>query len=136
MALDQWAHPLNRPAPPFEFAPRTERFPGQASRLPTAEDVRHILSLDDFRQCSGALEEIHGWVHVRVGGQRGHMGSVPLAAFDPIFWAHHTMIDRIWRLWQRRHPQAVLPAGMHNQALRPFELTVGQVLDVGPLGCE
>jgi tyrosinase len=132
VALDQWRR--QSPPPPFTYARRTERFPGQASRLPTAEHVRQILAIDDFRQFSGALEEIHGWVHVWVGGERGHMGNVPFAAFDPIFWAHHTMIDRLWRLWQRRHPQAVLPAGFHTRALRPFELTVGQVLDVGPLG--
>jgi tyrosinase len=134
IALNQWSHPLNRPAPPFEYKAQTERFPGQASRLPTADQVRLILQIDDFREFSTAVEEIHGWVHVWVGGQRGHMGNVPLAAFDPIFWAHHTMIDRIWRLWQRRHPQSVLPAGLHTEALRPFEFTVGQVLDVGPLG--
>ena len=22
------------------------------------------------------------------------------AAYDPIFWAHHTNIDRLWSLWQ------------------------------------
>jgi tyrosinase len=132
VALDQWRR--QRPPPPFMYAARTERFPGQASQLPTAPQVQEILAIDDFGVFSSRLEEIHGWVHVWVGGQRGHMGRVPFAAFDPIFWAHHTMIDRLWRLWQRRHPQAALPAGLHTRALMPFELTVGQVLDVGPLG--
>jgi tyrosinase len=37
------------------------------------------------------------------------MSLVPFAAFDPIFWAHHTMVDRLWRLWQLRHPGALPP---------------------------
>ena len=132
VALEQWRR--QRPAPPFDYAAKTERFPGRISRLPTAAEVREILAIDDFQAFSSRLEEIHGWVHGWVGGERGHMGRVPFAAFDPVFWAHHGMIDRIWRLWQRRHRQAVLPVGLHRQALPPFELTVEQVLDVEPLG--
>jgi tyrosinase len=132
VGLDQWNR--QRPPPPFAYARRTERFPGQLGALPTEPQIRRMLRIDDFRTFSGALEEIHGSVHVWVGGERGHMANVPFAAFDPVFWAHHCMIDRLWRLWQRAHPQAVLPAGLHTRALRPFELTVGQVLDVGPLG--
>lgn len=29
----------------------------------------------------------------------GLMGWVPTAAFDPIFWTHHSNIDRIWQKW-------------------------------------
>ena len=29
----------------------------------------------------------------------GLMGWVPTAAFDPIFWLHHSNIDRIWQRW-------------------------------------
>jgi tyrosinase len=32
-----------------------------------------------------SLEDIHGQLHVWTGGA-GQMGSVPVAAFDPIFW--------------------------------------------------
>ncbi len=31
------------------------------------------------------------------------MGDVAYAAYDPLFWAHHAMVDRIWRLWQLKH---------------------------------
>jgi hypothetical protein len=31
------------------------------------------------------------------------MGVVGTAAFDPIFWSHHAMIDRLWWLWQARN---------------------------------
>lgn len=29
----------------------------------------------------------------------GLMGWVPTAAFDPIFWLHHSNIDRVWQQW-------------------------------------
>jgi hypothetical protein len=38
----------------------------------------------------------HNNVHVDVGGW---MGSVPTAAQDPVFYVHHSNIDRYWNLW-------------------------------------
>lgn len=35
---------------------------------------------------------------------RGHMYSVAVAAFDPIFWFHHCNIDRLLHLWQCSNP--------------------------------
>ena len=37
---------------------------------------------------SGSLEGIHNDYHGLIGGG-GHMSSVPIAAFDPVFWLHH-----------------------------------------------
>lgn len=36
----------------------------------------------------GSLEGLHNSYHVNIGGS-GHMGQVPVAAFDPVFWMHH-----------------------------------------------
>ena len=82
---------------------RTRRDPGDAALLPSVEEVRRALELRSFLDFSLAIEDLHNRVHVWVGG---HMSQIPFAAFDPIFWAHHTMIDRLWRLWQLRHPGA------------------------------
>jgi hypothetical protein len=45
----------------------------------------------------------HNGVHFAVGGVIGSIGgamaSVTTAAFDPIFWVHHAMIDRLWVEW-------------------------------------
>lgn len=56
----------------------------------------------------------HGFMHDLIGGdlasqtfyneiyQRdmsGLMANVPSAGFDPIFWLHHSMVDRIWASW-------------------------------------
>ena len=48
-----------------------------------------------------SLEMIHDRVHVLIGGD---MGFVPTAAFDPVFWLHHAMVDRAFALRQALHP--------------------------------
>jgi tyrosinase len=117
-------------------APTTVRHPGQAGSppLPTAADIEQVLELGDFLDFTQQLEQLHNNVHVWVGGNGGHMADIPFAAFDPIFWAHHAMIDRVWRLWQLRHPQKGVPASLLDEALPPFGMTVRQTLDAGALG--
>ena len=52
----------------------------------------------------------HNLLHFAIGGfiattpdgsegTAGLMGEVATAAFDPIFWVHHSNIDRLWNLW-------------------------------------
>ena len=64
----------------------------------------------------------------------GTMGLIPLAAYDPIFWAHHAMIDRLWYLWQLANPGANPDARLLDTALEPFAMTVRQTLDIATLG--
>ncbi|GAD57499.1 tyrosinase family protein [Limimaricola cinnabarinus] len=59
---------------------------------------------DDAGGTQGLLEAgVHNLLHFAVGGvvgdATGAMGSVPTAAFDPIFWVHHATIDRLWTEW-------------------------------------
>ena len=78
------------------------------------------------------LEDLHNQVHVWVGGT---MSEIPLAAFDPVFWAHHTMIDRLWALWQLAHPGAGVGSVPLNHPLGPFPtLTVAHTLSTTALG--
>ncbi|HEU5003946.1 MAG TPA: tyrosinase family protein [Actinomycetota bacterium] len=109
----------------------TNRSPSPVSELPTPADVTSVLALGDFLDFSTQVEQIHNNVHVWVGGT---MSEIPLAAYDPVFWAHHTMIDRLWRLWQLKHPTAGVPSGLMNEALPPFPMTVSQTLSVTTLG--
>ena len=37
----------------------------------------------------GSIEDMHNEIHDKVG-QGGHMGSLGVSAFDPVFWLHHT----------------------------------------------
>lgn len=50
----------------------------------------------------------------------GTISDIANAAYDPIFWAHHAMVDSVWRLWQVRHPQASPPATLLARPLAPF----------------
>jgi tyrosinase len=111
--------------------PRTFRDPGDPGDLPPRAELLRILDLGDFLDFSTQLENIHDGVHVWVGGT---MGLIPWAAYDPIFWAHHSMIDRLWRLWQLRHPGAAMPPDLLRQPLPPFPMTVADVMDVTRLG--
>ena len=50
-------------------------------------------------------QHIHGYVHCTVGPTCpvAHMGDVPVAANDPVFYDHHANIDRLWACWQHSH---------------------------------
>ena len=48
--------------------------------------------------CRAIDSGIHGRIHVLVGTSKG-MGAVPYAARDPLFWVHHSSIDRMWTSW-------------------------------------
>jgi len=48
----------------------------------------------------GMLEATpHGNMHMAVGDW---MGSFETAGLDPIFWLHHSNIDRLWNVWRAR----------------------------------
>lgn len=53
-----------------------------------------------FYGAFGLLERTpHNDIHNAVGGPTGWMADPDLAALDPIFWLHHTNIDRLWSVW-------------------------------------
>lgn len=113
--------------------PQTVRAPGPPGSLPTAEVIESVLREATFDGFSARLEDQHNQVHGWVGGS---MGIIPLAGFDPLFWVHHCMIDRLWYLWQLRNPNGGVGSLSPSQALEGFPLTVGQVLDINKLGYE
>jgi tyrosinase len=110
---------------------RTTRRPGPPGALPSPPEVQAVMGNRDFLTFQTQLESIHDGIHVWVGGT---MGNITTAAYDPLFWAHHCMIDRLWYLWQLRHPGAGVPAALLDQALPPFAMTVRQTLDITQLG--
>jgi tyrosinase len=107
--------------------------PGHGSEgLPSAQEVSAVLDLQDFADFTNQLEDLHNRVHVWVGGT---MSEIPVAAFDPLFWAHHTMIDRIWALWQQRNPGAGVGSVALDHPLGPFPtINLGQTLSITALG--
>jgi tyrosinase len=110
---------------------RTWRQPAAAGELPTPDGLEAMLREGDFTTFQTELEDAHGGVHIWVGGT---MGNIAVAAYDPIFWAHHCMIDRCWYLWQLRHHRGGPPENLLDVALPPFPMTVRDTLDVSRLG--
>ncbi|XP_006459713.1 hypothetical protein AGABI2DRAFT_239416 [Agaricus bisporus var. bisporus H97] len=82
---------------------------------------------------ANSLEMVHNTVHFLIGRDPtldplvpGHMGSVPHAAFDPIFWMHHCNVDRLLALWQTMNYDVYVSEGMNREAT--MGLIPGQVL--------
>lgn len=140
------ANPLyNGPMPAMsgQAARKTRRWPGDPVELPAAADIDQLLDLSSFEDFQSQVEGVHDFVHPWAGGinprnsrQGGDMAAIPVAAFDPLFWAHHCMIDRLWYLWQLRHGVTNVPPSYLNITLVPFKYTVAQVLDIHQLGYE
>jgi hypothetical protein len=76
-----------------------------------------LMEITDYQTFNSTFDRgIHGTIHNYVGmGNHIHttyynrimqkssitglMAQVPTAAFDPIFWAHHSNIDRVFQQW-------------------------------------
>ncbi|MFL5802981.1 MAG: tyrosinase family protein [Roseiflexaceae bacterium] len=123
---------------------------------PTPEDIERILQIPNFfnfgsgpasNHFFGALENIHNLIHNFSGGtnpnsgaqfpnepQYGDMISAGTTARDPIFWGHHSNVDRLWAEWQALHPGA--GPDDPSDILAPWPLNVGQVLNISNLGYE
>ena len=111
---------------------QTSRGSNPPQLLPSPGDLQAVFDQPNYALFSDACEEIHDGVHGWVGGT---MGNIGYAAFDPLFWAHHTMIDRMWWLWQQQGRMNAVPApGWEGIVLEPFNLTVGAVLNANALG--
>ncbi len=113
--------------------PLTRRDPDAPGELPRPATVRRALDSVTFVGFSTLLEGIHNGVHGWVGGA---MSAVPVSAYDPIFWAHHAMIDRLWYLWQISPLGTDPPASLLGRPLPPFPMTVRDTLDISRLGYE
>ena len=123
------------PMPPIPPDParQTNRSPDDPANLPTQDDVTGLMSLGNYVDFSNQLQDIHDNVHGWVGGD---MGVVAVSSFDPIFWSHHCMIDRVWYLWQLQNGVDNIPQDYLDKPLAPFAMTVQDVLDINSLGYE
>lgn len=92
-----------------------------------------VEQVSDFETFNDLIETVHDSIHGFVGGD---MASVATAAYDPIFFAHHAMIDRLWYLWQLEHGVDNFPEALKSMTLAPFNTTIEEVLNVQELGYE
>lgn len=122
---------INLPSANPPVVRMTSRQPDSPDALPSQSDVEDCLARRDFTDFTQALEDVHDRVH---GWVSGDMGVIATAAYDPIFWSHHAMIDRIWWLWQVRNGHGNISPDLLDVVLAPFNLKVRDVLNVNDLG--
>lgn len=84
-----------------------------ASLSPAVVSTANAMAQTSYSPFNGTLEQTpHGAVHCAVGVANcptGYMGAVPAAGNDPIFYAHHTNIDRLYQCWLQVSPSTRLP---------------------------
>ncbi|KAI9170636.1 Tyrosinase P [Paramyrothecium foliicola] len=74
--------------------------------------VNHALDSSDYFEfnvrAQGRPEPenmtLHGCGHIGIGGNTGDMANLNSSAGDPLFYMHHTNLDRIWDKWQSQNP--------------------------------
>ncbi len=141
-ARSKWRVEDVAPGQPFTRRYVTDGFrPGIVGFASRIENFLNQPQFDNFMAFQSAFDaNPHGAVHVRVGGQGdpdtpfglGDLGGVVSAAYDPIFWLHHAMVDKVWFDWQERHgnssvPQAIRSMGVYSVDNQPW--TVEDTLD-------
>jgi len=58
------------------------------------------------------------------------MGNLFYSSADPLFFLHHTMVDRNWQLWRNQGNQAAYDGACSTSALiAPWAITAANVLD-------
>ncbi|KAF3915762.1 Tyrosinase [Dactylellina cionopaga] len=73
-----------------------------------------------------SIEGVHDTIHGTVGSG-GHMGWVDVSAFDPIFFLHHTNIDRLFAIWQGINPTSYTLSG---RSMGTFAIRAGTQEDL------
>ena len=139
--------------PTYDVPPWDETSDLEASFRVAVEGWRDCREapMEERPHCIG-LPEMHNRVHMWVAGASGDPdhpieGTMTAGASpnDPVFWLHHSNIDRLWVEWQRRHGISYLPitGGRpgHNlrDAMWPFstiglQVTPEMMLDHRALG--
>lgn len=90
-----------------------------SGEIERALDMTKLMSYTDYHTfCMNINNAPHGAMHDYIGAgndttgklqfnnpitgtitNTGLMGWVPTAGFDPVFWLHHSNIDRVWQQW-------------------------------------
>jgi hypothetical protein len=69
---------------------------GAGALNPLAVNVTGSFTMTNYLSTVLNIQGPHGSVHVEVGGW---MADIPTAAQDPVFYVHHSNVDRLWDLW-------------------------------------
>ncbi|MGJ5640485.1 tyrosinase family protein [Formosa sp. S-31] len=72
------------------------------SLLPTPADVQNVQAIQDFLLYSDVMER--GRVHTGAHRWTGGAMPTPVSPRDPIFYLHHTFVDKLWDDWETANP--------------------------------
>jgi len=65
-----------------------------------------------------SFESVHDAIHTTAGGESGgHMMWLDYSAFDPLFWLHHTNVDRLINMYQFIVPDTWVATGQINSPM-------------------
>ncbi len=93
---------------------------GSGTLDPNTTNVNDALKEPDYHTYENKIQDgIHGYVHCTVGPTCpvAHMGDVPVAGNDSVFYHHHANIDRLWACWQQAN---MTPSGPWQDQMFSF----------------
>lgn len=109
-AVDLWFDNTgNGKGPKLGYNPRCLRrdiSPEYAAKFQTEQNLVDLLTknndIGSFQDAFQGGINLHGVGHFAVGGDPG--GDFFISPGDPNFWLHHSMVDRVWWMWQNQNP--------------------------------
>lgn len=79
---------------------------GRSASLPTSDDIEDLLAnAPDFYLFSNDFERgvVHAAPHNWIGGMMGGRSSPA----DPVFYLHHTYVDKLWHDWEEINQSSI-----------------------------
>jgi len=113
---------------------RTTRAQPNISAISLRTKVRTALCQTNYQDFQEQIDVPHNEVHSIVVG--GSMGNLLTAAYDPIFYLHHSNVDRYYAYWQALQDLrglGSLTTQIHNgQMVNNFQMPPFTMRDVNP----
>ena len=127
-------NPFYNSAVAFESGTTTRHVDSRLFEAPKFGDHTYLfdgmllaLEQENFCDFEVQFEIIHNAIHTWVGGSEQYaMSTLHYTAFDPIFYLHHSNVDRLWAIWQTLQIKRGKPYKAHcaksytHQPLKPF----------------
>jgi tyrosinase len=109
----------------------TRNPPRPGLSLPTSEAIENVMKAEDFTSFTLSIDMPHGIVHNWMNGTLSDFNNSPN---DPIFWLHHSTIDKLWSEWQISNPDQNPTLTGKWKTMTPWTETVTDILDITKLG--
>ncbi|KAK7476006.1 hypothetical protein BaRGS_00032773 [Batillaria attramentaria] len=95
------------------------------------DEVLLALEQEDFCDFEVQFEVTHNAIHYLVGGHQTYaLSSLHYSSYDPIFFVHHSFVDKIWAVWQelqkrrhKSHDRADCAVNFMHEPMHPFDNT-------------